>query len=112
MGKDVVIFLEHDTRKAMRKKVKKRMRFAIQIGRWMKQGYRLVKVEGDPSDPVYQQIQKFIEQHEETGKIKLDLGDIRKTASKVTGASVNDIKKKMDKTLDKWRGRFKGVLPE
>lgn len=86
------------------------MYHAGRIGNWIRQGYRLVKVEGDPDDPVYQQIVGWMNQHKETGKISLDLGQIRKTASKVTGAKIEDIKKQMDKTLDKWKSRFKGVL--
>lgn len=83
----------------------------IQIARWHRQGYRIVGITGDEDDPIFQQLCKLGEDYKERGKIHFNMGDMYQTASKVTGAKVEDIQNKVEKQLNKWKRRFKGVLP-
>lgn len=112
--KRIVLYLEHDTRKPIKQRLKSKgfggIRFARKIARWMKQGYRLVRVEGDPKDPIVQYIQKSIDTYEKAGKVKVVSKEVLLVASKTTGAKVEDIKKKVDGQLGKWKKKFKGVI--
>lgn len=109
----VTIYLEHDTKKPIRQTLKtsgfRGIVFAGKIAKWIGQGYRLVNVEGDPDDPIYQRIKGFMDQYEKTGKVVVEAKDTYQFASKMTGAKAEEIQKKVDKTLKKWKKRFKGV---
>jgi len=108
------IYLEHDSRKPIKKRLKtsgfRGMWFAGTLAKLLGQGYRLVKVEGNQKDPIVKYIQKMTDQEKQKGKITLDHNEVFGIASQVTGAKIEDIRKKVDSQLDKWKSRFKGVI--
>jgi len=103
--KTVTIYLEHNIKKPMKKKLKtsglRGMVFAGKLAKWIGQGYTLVKAEGDPEDPIYQYIQKNIDQYAQKGRVALDRKDIFQVAHEITGASKQAIQEKYQDFVNK-----------
>jgi len=108
MGKNkkfepVIIWLEHPTKPPIQRTLKTSGLAGVScftaLAKYQAQGYKLVKAHGDPEDPIFQ----FV-----CG----DRKDALSVASETTGAKVSNIKEKLDKQLDSWKKRYKGMIPD
>lgn len=97
-----IIFLEHDTKAPIRKKLKTSgfggLGFAKFIAGKLKDGYRLVNVEGNPKDPIYQYIRKQIDDFQ-----GINQREILGVAKEVTGAKISAIKDKAKQMMERYQ---------
>lgn len=112
-SKKIVIFLEHETKKPIRARLKtkglKGAWFFGRLAKYLGQGYKLARIEGDPENPIYQKIKGYMDSYEETGKVKVTMKETYALASEISGTSIKKIEERVEKQLNKFRKRFKGV---